>query len=145
VIPDFEEETGNLPPGIHEASWEEVAERFGATSLRRRLLGGLRQVLDSLMNAGCRRAYIDGSFVTKKEVPGDFDGCWEAAGVDPGKLDPVLLEFRDLRASQKAKFGGEVFPIEEAPPGGTTILDFFQRDRDGRPKGIIAVDLGGQS
>ena len=42
-----------------------------------------------LRAAGCKRVYIDGSFITTKEHPGDF----------------------------------------------------FQRDRDGNPKGIIVIDL----
>lgn len=39
VIPDFDE-SGNLPPGIHEATWEEVVERYGGNTLRKRLLQG---------------------------------------------------------------------------------------------------------
>ena len=94
--------------------------------------------------AGCQRAYVDGSFITWKEAPGDFDGCWEASGVDPDLLDPVLLEFRDHRAAQKARFRGELFPAaSHADPGGTSFLDFFQKDRDGQPKGIVALELGG--
>jgi hypothetical protein len=90
--------------------------------------------------------YIDGSFVTAKEIPGDFDGCWEATGVDPDRLDPVPLQFADRRAAQKARFRGELFPAEEgADPDGTSFLDFFQMDRDGNPKGIVAVDLGALS
>jgi hypothetical protein len=86
--------------------------------------------------------YIDGSFVTRKDIPGDFDGCWEAAGVDPDKLDPALLEFANLRAAQKAKFLGELFPAEaDADPYGNSFLDFFQMDRDGNPKGIVAMEL----
>jgi hypothetical protein len=143
VIPEFEDATGNLPPGIHPATWEEVVDRFGLTPWRRQLLEGLRRALDSPESAGCRRAHIDGSFVTRKDIPGDFDGCWEAAGVDPVRLDPVLLEFANLRAAQKAKFLGELFPAEAgADPDGNSFLDFFQMDRDGKPKGIVAVDLG---
>ena len=51
--------------------------------------------------AGCRRAYVDGSFVTAKEVPGDFDGCWEAEDVDPDALDPVLLDFLDIHVRHR--------------------------------------------
>lgn len=123
-----------------------MVERFGITPWRRQLLEGLKGALDSLENAGCRRAYIDGSFVTRKADPGDFDGCWEAAGVDPDKLDPVLLEFENLREAQKTKFLGELFPAESgADPDGTTFLEFFQRDRNGEAKGIIGVDLGAHS
>ena len=90
-------------------------------------------------------AYIDGSFVTAKDAPQDFDGCWEAAGVDPERLDPVLLNFTRGRAAQKAKYGGELFIANSpASPAGTTFIDFFQNDKaSGAQKGIIAIDLGG--
>lgn len=98
----------------------------------------------ALRDAGCRTAYIDGSFVTAKEQPGDFDVCWDATGVDASVLDPVLLEFGEGRRAQKQRFGGELFPsIAAAEPGGTRFLDFFQCDREtGEPKGIIEIDLG---
>jgi len=112
--------------------------------VRRQLLSGLRAALEAVRVAGCRRAYVDGSFVTAKEMPGDFDGCWEAQGVDPAALDPVLLDFRHPRAAQKAKFGGEMFVASSsAAPDGTRFLDFFQIDKStGDAKGIGAIDLG---
>lgn len=135
---------GNLPPGVHFATWEEIVERYATNERRGQLLNGLRIAIDSLLGAGCRRAYLDGSFVTAKEMPGDFDACWEVGGVDPALLDPVLLDFGDRRAAQKAKFGGELFPADiPAEPGGTPFLQFFQSDRvTGEPKGIIAMELG---
>lgn len=144
MIPAFDED-GNLPPGIHETTWTEIVARFGTSALRLEMLAGLKQALDSLVASGCRRAYIDGSFVTGKEEPADFDACWEISGVDAAHLDPALLDFSDRRAAQKAKFGGELFPAEAAAePSGTRFLDYFQHDRiTGKPKGIIALDLGG--
>jgi hypothetical protein len=48
------------------------------------------------------------------------------------------------RTAQKRKYGGELFPADwPADAHGTSLLLFFQRDRaSGRPKGIIAIDLG---
>ena len=89
-------------------------ERYATNERREQLLDGLRVAIESLHAAGCSRVYLDGSFVTDKEVPGDFDACWEAGSVDPGLLDPVLLDFRDRRAAQKAKFGGELSPARSA-------------------------------
>jgi len=74
---------------------------FGTTQWRRQLLSGLRAALEALRVARCRRAYVDGSFVTAKEVPGDFDGCWEAEDVDPDALDPVLLDFLDIHVRHR--------------------------------------------
>ena len=107
-------------------------------------MDGLRDALDDLKNAGCRRVYIDGSFVTIKESPNDFDACWEENGVDPNLLDPVLLTFDPGRATQKGRYLGELFPASIiADDDGFSFLDFFQQDREEEePKGIIAVDLG---
>jgi hypothetical protein len=143
MIPPIDRASGQLPAGVHEATWDELVARFGRTARRRRLLEGLARALRALRNAGCRRAYIDGSFVTNKRVPGDFDACWDPAGVDPDRLDPVLLDFSNFRAAQKATYGGELFVSSAvADLLGTRFLDFFQRDAiTGRPKGIVAIDL----
>lgn len=144
-IPDLDRTTGNLPPGVHDATWHEFVAAFGSSSHRKALLRGLLDALSALRAAGCTRAYIDGSFVTAKDSPADFDGCWEASGVDAGLLDPVLLDFRHPRAAQKAKFGGELFIANSAAdPAGRAFLDFFQTDKaTGQRKGIVAIDLGG--
>jgi hypothetical protein len=147
VIPLFEAEPGEdgrfqLPPGIHLATWAELFERFGTNDRRRDILAGLQRALQSLKVAGCRRVFVDGSLITSKEMPGDFDGCWDHDGVDFDVLDPVLLDFHGHREAQKAKFMGELF-IAATPADalGTRFLDFFQLDRDGRPKGIIQINL----
>ena len=82
MIPQFDAR-GLLPAGVHLASWGEVAERFGGNLWRERLMAGLRYALDDLKRAGCHRVYIDGSFVTSKEFPNDFNACWEEVGVEP--------------------------------------------------------------
>ncbi len=105
---------------------------------------GLKAAMVSLKDAGCKTVYVDGSFVTGKERPGDFDACWEEEGVDPIVLDPVLLIFDNGRASQKAKYMGELFPASNiADEDGFSFLEFFQTDKEtGRRKGIVAIDLG---
>jgi hypothetical protein len=144
MIPPFEK-FGLLPPGIHWAEWDEFAAAFGSTPRRQKLLVGLKAAIDNLAAAGCEAVYIDGSFVTRKAEPNDFDACWSTIGVDPDKLDPVLLDFSDRRRAQKAKFGGELL-IAEAPADleGRTFLDYFQQEiRRGvlRRKGIIGIRL----
>ncbi len=142
MIPPFDD-SGNLPPGVHEATWDEIADRFGITPQRRALLAGLYSALQVLQSAGCRTVYIDSSFVTTKLVPNDFDACWDIEGVDPDQLDPVLLTFDDRRAAQKAKYLGELFPAQLTEGGsGGSFLEFFQVDKEtGNPKGIVALDL----
>lgn len=83
------------------------------------------------------------SVASAKPEPGDFDVCWSVAGCDPDRLDPVLLDFSNGRAAQKAKYGGEQFPAE-LPEGaiGRTFLEFFQIDRTtGDAKGIVLIGL----
>ena len=53
--------------------------------------------------------HLDGSFITSKESPSDFDGCWDPDGVTLDQLDSVLRAFRNRRAAQKAKYKGELY------------------------------------
>jgi hypothetical protein len=136
---------GKLTPGIHNATWNEIVTRYATSTRRRELLDGLLDALRSLKAAGCATAYIDGSFVTAKQNPADFDVCWESAGVVSDRLDPELQDFSDGRAAQKARYGGELYPADwAANSDGTPFLDFFQLDpTTEQPKGIIAIDLTG--
>ena len=144
-IPPAEPAHGNLPPGIHEAEWAEFVARFGTNPRRQRLIEGLRRALEALRTARCRRVYIDGSFITTKELPGDFDGCWETAGVDLDLIEalaPPQLDIRAPRQVQKQAYGGELFPADyPADWQGRPFLTVFQRDRDGTPKGIVVLNL----
>ena len=67
MIPAHDLLTGNLPTGEYLADWVAINERFGTTPWRKQLLEGLAQALRDLRAAGCKRAYLDGSFVTTKE------------------------------------------------------------------------------
>jgi len=131
-----------LPPGIHWASLIEIGARFGQTPHRAWLFDGVVDVAGALRRANCARMYLDGSFVSEKTHPGDFDGCWEAANVNVALLDPVLLNFDNGRTAQKQKYRGEMFIADQLNLGMGTFLDFFQREKlTGLPKGIIGVDL----
>lgn len=132
-----------LPPGLHAATLEEVEKQYATNLHRRKLFDGLMVAAALLRNAGCRTIYLDGSFVTDKPKPNDYDGCWDPTGVDPAKLDPVFSDFSFQRAAQKAKFEGEFFPSSMVEKGsGRAFVDFMQVDRwTGNPKGILRVSL----
>jgi hypothetical protein len=84
-----------------------------------------------------------GSFVTSKSRPSDFDGCWVPGGVDWARLDPPLRSFKQRRAAQKAWCGGELFPADfPADASMQTYFVFLQKDKNGNPKGIVAIDPG---
>ena len=131
-----------LPPGIHWATLAQVGERFAYNERRTWLFEGVVSVARVLSAAGCVAMYLDGSFVTSKDDPADFDGCWEAAGVKADLLDPVLLDFGPGRKRQKRVFRGEMFISAAANSPGSTFLDFFQVEKHtGAQKGIVGIQL----
>ena len=141
TLPDLGTD-GVLPPGIHVATWDEITAAFGRTVHRAELLAGLLDVLRDLKRAGCHTAYLDGSFVTDKGVPGDYDLCWEMDTVDLNKLHPVILDVLPPRAAQKARYRGDILPNVTEAASGAPFLDFFQNNRvSGGVKGIVAINL----
>jgi len=143
MIPPFDPGSGLLPLGEHDASWDEVLERFGWNEKRRSLLDGMADALELLAAVGCRQVWLNGSFVTAKDEPGDFDACWDTDGVDYDELDPVFLDLTAGRAAQKSRFGGEFFPNIIEAGSGVVFAEFFQKDRDGSRKWIVVLKIGG--
>jgi hypothetical protein len=142
VIPPFDQQ-GNLPPGEHHCTWDELENRYATTNHRIFLLNGLYAALENLNVAGCRTVWINGSFISDKPQPNDYDACWDSDQVDPDLLDPTLLNFAHPRNAMKRKYRGELFIADlPATPHGETFLEFFQKDRNGHNKGILRLDLG---
>jgi len=140
MIPDFEN-NGKLPPGIHHATWDEFIKKFGYNNKRVWLLKGLRLLLDELNEVRCTAVYVDGSFVTKKEIPGDYDLCWKMDGVLIEDLDSALTNYTQagkeiIEEKYRGDIRGAEFAVRET---GKSYLEFFQHDRDGRSKGIVEL------
>ncbi len=131
-----------LPPGIHVATMAEIKQYFATSPMRMVQYEGFVAAAHALREAGCKTIFLNGSFVSDKPHPGDYDACWDPVGVDASKLDPVFLDFSELRKKQKEKFGGEFFPSSASADGIRTFVEFFQIDKyTGRPKGILRIDL----
>ncbi|MBG0800528.1 hypothetical protein IYW40_03330 [Methylocystis sp. H4A] len=128
---------------MHKATWEEFTERYGVTTHRKRLIGLMQKLIVHLKEVQCQNLYVDGSFVTNKEVPNDYDACWDVTGVKIELIDPVLLDFKPEGKKKMAiKYGGDLRPDKFSPSGANVVyLVFFQTDRDGDPKGIIHLSL----
>lgn len=146
MLPPWAPGTGALPPGIHTASWKEIVARFGTNSLRLMLLAGLRKACLALAAAGCRRLYLDGSFVTATEAPGDVDVAWEAGGVDIERLmglAPALAGPGRSRAEQRQRYGGDYYPSALVElRSGLPFVEFFQLARwPHERKGIVCLSL----
>jgi hypothetical protein len=145
MIPDFYDVPGSpwplLPAGIYDSTLTEVYERYVFNPIRQALYEGLLRALENLFMSGCPQIYLDGSYVTAKPLPNDYEVCWDMAFVDPSKLDPVFFDFANGRYNQKQKFLGEFFPaaVREGL-SGKPFLEFFQTDKyTGKPKGILRL------
>src|SRR5579872_3550918 len=138
VIPEFNKQ-GYLPPGSpYKANWAEFEARFGTNDHRRRLLVGLKEALENLKEAGCRQVYVDGSFITDKSLPADWDACWDIEGVNSRLLDPVIIDADFNPDRLKAKYSGDLFLQAPRLPGGNFVR-FFQTDRYENKKGIVLI------
>lgn len=105
---------------------------------------GLRRAVIALRHAGCRSVLVDGSFVTSKELPGDYDMAFDPNGMESARLDPLLLRHDDGRKAMKAKYLGDIFPSGAVASAttGAVYTQFFQHDRSGMPKGIVELFPG---
>jgi len=131
-----------LPPGVYIAVIKEIEVRFATTNYRKYLFSGFKEAISSLYEAGCNAVFLDGSYITAKPIPGDYDVCWDTEGVNPSKLDPVFRNFSDNRKEQKLRYYGEFFPIHFLADGVSFFYNFFQIDKyTGKAKGIIKIDL----
>lgn len=148
MIPNLIDLSGSpwnvLPPGVHVAALAEIEATFATNFRRRALFAGLLTAASLLRDAGCGTIYLDGSFVTGKPRPNDYDACWDPAGVDPKRLNPVFGDFKNERKAQKAAFKGEFFPSTwQESASRRSFIQFFQVDRyTGAAKGILSIPLG---
>jgi hypothetical protein len=137
--------TGYLPPGVHQATLEEVVAEFGAATPRRQTLAGRLQTLLTLARATgrLRRAFVWGSFVTDKPFPGDLDVfLLMQVGFDQ-EFTTLPSEQRDLFDHGRARlvFEADVFWATEAIGEDelASWLSVYQLSRDLVERGIVEV------
>jgi hypothetical protein len=86
---------------------------------------------------------IGGSFVTSKEKPGDFEGCFDAATTDTAvliQLEPALV--LGHAAELAARDGGALVAPVYLESMGASMLEFLQfDDRINKRKGVVLVHL----
>ena len=118
---------GLLPPGIHAASTSELQATFGLSNPRRiELQGKLDDFIVHIRGfAAFTSLFVDGSFTTDKELPGD--------------VDAILTMPRDALSTVLAAPGGltlfdgpaikhrfEVHLFIKPEPPVPLMVDFFQ-------------------
>jgi hypothetical protein len=138
-----------LPEGHHTASWEEIEAVFGGEpgSLRREVWTRLLAWRDATRAKELSgRVVLNGSFISAKETPGDFDllFIYDAASEAIVQQDAEALALIDpIRC--KAAFGGDVFACSasmvEAYPQFFPTDSFDQIKFTDVKKGVLEVDL----
>ena len=133
MIPEFIA-MGYLPAGVHAATLEEVAARFGVGSeLRRVQMESVREMVALARRAGVRRIVLNGSFGTNIMEPNDVD-CVLLMGSDYPLDDSADMELEaGLPFLQIEVVGGNDFR--------DLVDDLFATDRLGRSKGVVEVIL----
>ena len=122
--------------GIHPATLAEIKNRFANSERRMQLFVAMEKVVLMLRSAQCSEIFLDGSYVSTKPEPGDYDLCWDPTGVVPTKeLKRFLQEKRD----RKKIHLGDIFPRLPEPPYFTDHVIEWQTDRDENRKGIVRI------
>lgn len=156
ALPEMDD-NGNLPPGRHEASVEEVqaalVDPFEASHSRRAIFDWWSELRDALAELGAYQAHwLAGSFVTDKLQPNDLDLVTVLDGPTYDGLP------RHRRKLIQAMVAGNVteqlwrcdnYPLLEYPEGSegyapaqaTATLwgEHFGTDRDGNARGFVVV------
>jgi len=124
------EPSGLLPPGVHDAAVDEIEAAFGTSNRRREelfakldLFVGFAQSFQ-LFTA----LFVDGSFLTDKDLPSDIDGVLELPRPNLTQLlsHPQALLIVDT-AAVKATYEVHLFFQPPPPvPAGLDMARFFQ-------------------
>lgn len=133
MIPAFDE-NGYLPAGVHIATLDEIAERFGREpELRRVQMDSLRWLVELARDARCDRLIINGSFVTDVDEPNDVD-C--ALLIGP--------HYRQASSAENELLAGLPFldiDLVRLPDFDIMVNRYYATDRNVIAKGMIEVLL----
>jgi predicted nucleotidyltransferase len=141
-LPNFNDE-GDLPPGVHRATLQEVLERFGTGSVQRFAVADrLNRIYQLVASTGqLARFVVFGSFVTDKAEPNDVDVVLLME--DEFDLTSVAGEaallFQHLDAD--ARLGASVFwsTRSGAIGGEQVMIEYWQVRREGGQRGIVEI------
>ncbi|MHB1556452.1 MAG: DUF6932 family protein [Isosphaeraceae bacterium] len=139
-------EHGFLPEGIHDASLDEIRERFGRfqrTDRRPELFSKLMVLLTEIRSTGLVKAVIvDGSFVTAKDEPSDIDLILilHADHDDQAELRPFEYNVLSKRRVRR-RFHFDMVVVRDGSEAHREFLLFFQgvKGRGDLRKGVIRV------
>jgi hypothetical protein len=144
AIPEFLED-GWLPAGHHAATWEEIIASFGGASgsRRARLTASLLELRDALLEFHITGSLLlDGSYVSAKAEPGDFDVLLIGpADIQVRKdTEPGLARLLDAEVAEKER-GYSLFFIPQDSPAREMLQTFWDISKEGVLKGVVEVTL----
>lgn len=142
------DENGFLPAGVHDASLDELRQRFGRfqeTEKRVTLQGLLETFLTEARATGLVAAVIvNGSFTTAKARPSDIDLIVVLRQNHDYVAELRPVEYSVLsRTRVKARFPFDVVYVTEAPEILDGAVRYFAQIRGtpGARKGMVRVTL----
>jgi hypothetical protein len=146
-IPDFTPD-GFLPPGVHDASVEEIRSRFGTfqgSDRRPRLVEKLEQLLAEARQTGLVVAVIvDGSFVTATPKPDDIDLILLVRPGHDFSADLRPPEYNVLsRRRVRKRYGFDMMIAADGSELAAEYVKFFAQVRERRDarKGMVSVRM----
>jgi hypothetical protein len=135
---------GDLPPGIHRATLDEIVQRFGQSSPQRELVTQrLTLVHELAIGTGkLHRFIIFGSYVTTKLAPNDVDIILVMRDdFQESDYSREVLPMLDHQRAQR-ELGASVFWIRRGAILLETVDEFiasWQVTRELRKRGIVEV------
>ncbi|MEO5947069.1 MAG: hypothetical protein ABIP79_09650 [Chitinophagaceae bacterium] len=122
-------------------SYEEFKKVFGFNESRKEKLKRVLLFLKILKSFGCTNVYVAGSFVSSKEFPNDIDLCVDITNIDYRKLAKEYPELLQVKGIEKIRNEHNVHFALFFDFGSTELLDFFKKDREDNPKGLVKIYL----
>ncbi|WP_342676914.1 DUF6932 family protein [Methanofollis sp. UBA420] len=159
MIPDLNQH-GNLPEGIHKPSIPEFKQKyvlnFKKSASRKDIFARYTHYCNKMIQYDVADLqWLDGSYTTKKENPGDIDFVTHVDAIKVNSLkndsDFVsLLNHGEVKENYRCDtYFIFVYPKEDPRYSHTLAgkeywIKWFGHDREMNPKGLIQFDLSSQ-
>lgn len=147
MLPEFDID-GDLPPGIHQATLDELEHRlsrFIVSDRRINLFTSFKQLMAMARGSGIvDRLVVGGSFVTSKPEPNDIDVVIVLPNdLDFDALTPSQYAVTDRSALRRVLKTGalDLITVRRGTTQMDLVLEFFQSKRDNKQVGVVEVKL----
>lgn len=143
-------DTGLLPEGEHPLDWKSIVSLFGTSPRRQGLLQKLHELCLILKRAGVETVWLDGSFVTSKPTPNDFDMSFDLSDAAFARLPDYPFKVKNAATRLRSHFCGDI-KVEPMADGYRYHKDLWPYVKDhehngkaifGLKKGIVVIALG---